>query len=503
LEKRADTGVVQSSTSSKFDNIRLFLDHRGVCRSPSVIATLLPSKNEKVDYLNDSKKETISTQISTKGSPQFFPKSGGKQLPTGGSAGCNSESVPLLSFTGMSTASSIGDFFTTTTDCPGGGHDNSEPPSWFSDLKTSRSEVEKIMARDESFNSPSDGNDLHDSHGEGRKTAVMKSLRRERKEASSKEGRSSARHNATDDGHGNLDSETKNVVVSCNNAEKISVPRTRRPSGGDGGVGGGGIGGSAVLFQPAAVPRRGGRGGRRRGLNKEDERKEEASLRQSLEALSKSDLRNRGRIECELRSSAIIEVDKLRATNCDSRSTYPSAGLQSLNLSHFDVADGVLSDEIEKQNILKQRSHRIDEVQETVSSALQDLASVMSNLTMSGKHSLFSPASAQQQPSPQHFSDDSAPTGAASGHNDAARGQHGGDEGPLALALEYEHEHEHEHEHGVESPTASQEAPKRQQQRCTSVVSTPIDEDFLESSVYEIPVLPRGKVFQFDVISTW
>jgi hypothetical protein len=50
--------------------------------------------------------------------------------------------------------------------------------------------------------------------------------------------------------------------------------------------------------------------------------------------------------------------------------------------------------------------------------------------------------------------------------------------------------------------TGSQEEPSAQQRHQT-FNSVPLDDSYLESSVYEIPVLPSGKVFEFDVLSTW
>ena len=409
--------MVQSSKSfTNVENIRLLLDHHGNCRRPSAIAALLLSKHEDVTQLNDTKKTTISTQVSSR-RPDLMSK-GNHVSSTDGA-----NSVPALSFTGMSTASSVGDFM-TTTDVVEASEDTNEP-SWFSDLKTPRSEVEKITSRDEHVIRSTDMHDDHMNGGLTRKTST-KSRR------ASKDASMITRHRqiVTDVNREHsvieLCASTETPMVSrrhvgeSNDDSKNTspVPRSRVTSEN-----------SVLLSQlpsaaGGAVPRRGGR----RCVTKAEEREEEASFRQSLEALKKSDQSNRSRIESELRSS-----------------THMESVLMPSELRHLDVADGVLSNEIEKQNILKQRSVRIDAVQEKVSSALQDLATTMSTINNFGRR------------------DD--------------------DEGLTALDNE------------EVGSIGSQE-----EQRTST---TCFDDNYLENSVYEIPVSPSGTIFKLEILSNW
>eukprot|EP00661_Eupelagonemidae_sp_cell13_P004624 gene4624-257_t len=323
---------------------------------------------------------------------------------------------------------------------------NEDEPMWFSDLKTPRSEVEKSLICDETikFGKTHDDDILNDfKHNT---TVLKKSSSRRLSTECTGVTSAKAQGAVVEDQSDKLITEMNCQTNGCSNPSATPLP----PS---------------VVYQSRAAigPKKGGR----RRLNKEEERAEDSSLRYSLDALSKSDRKTRGRIESELLT--FFSKDEKSHHMNDAR-----AGVNSeLSLHNMDyLSDGVLNSEIEKQNLLKLRSNRIDEVQETVSSALQDLASVMSNLTKSGV------VMTQVSPDvpPTEITSECSPVmkvNSSSSNNKQSNVN-------VLSALNDE----------MENVLCSEGSKK-----------LPLSD--LESSTHEIPVLPSGQVLQLDILSTW
>lgn len=402
-------------SASNFDNIRYLVDHVGFGRRPSVTVPLAPSKQESFCDLNDSQKATISNQISSK-------------------VGNVGKDVPSLFFTGMSTASSIGEHMKLISTLPPESHDVRSPqdcnePTWFSDLKTPRMEFDESGERDNDLlTMPEHSQQIVSKRDDRRNGSAKASARRLSKEVS----------------------RTENIISDP------ELPVKQKYTGTD----------SLVSVPVAGFPMKslGPRRGGRRRPSKEDEHAEEVSLRNSLEAMNKSDRRNRGRIENKLQSSLEIDRDQVVCGEEKAPIINDERNLFCLN----EVAGGVLNSEIEKQNALKNRSNRIDEVQVTVSSALQDLATVMSTLTSSGKH-------------PSH-------TLTQSSTHSPVQGIGLNDNSDVLSSLNKE----------VMAPICPQD----------SFENIPPDLDSKQGELecdisYDIPVLPSGQVLQFDILSTW
>mmetsp|Transcript_19318 Transcript_19318/g.32414 ORF Transcript_19318/g.32414 Transcript_19318/m.32414 type:complete len:1405 (+) Transcript_19318:858-5072(+) len=435
-----EKGCTKASYSSleyatDFENVRLLVDHFGHNRKPTVIVALVPPKLKSDVRLNDSQKSTISTQLS-------HVRSNVTSSNMRGPPNQNGDNVTHLGFTGMSTSSSIGENISISAlhspePVEQGLQQNGNEPMWFSDLKTPRSDIEKSSIRDDSIKFANTHGD-HILNEIKHDTTVPKNM----KTSSSRKLRmectmTSVKPQSTTVGDQN-DILKVNSQIGSNNPSVANHPK-------------GAIG-----------PKKGGR----RRLNKEEQRAEESSLRHSLEALSKSDRRTRGRIESELQTyfskgekSHLIE---------DARAN------PELELHNMDcLSDGVLDNEIEKQNVLKLRSNRIDEVQETVSSALQDLASVMSNLTKSGvMMTQVSPVI----PQTESISECSPPVMKAKSPNSYT-------------------------ERSSVDMISTLNDELKNALSCEGATKLPHCD--VESSTHEIPVLPSGQVLQFDILSTW
>ena len=210
----------------------------------------------------------------------------------------------------------------------------------------------------------------------------------------------------------------------------------------------------------------GSRRSRRRVDNHTCKQDKASVLQKSLEALSQSDLRNRGRIESELGNFAeVMNYDQISSsiTKC-------GPDLSGLEKS---VGDSLKKCEIEKQCALKERAERIGEVQETVSSTLQDLASVMSCLKLSKKNEDFS----------------------ANVHSDphqriAPFGEKSIDE--LISPIEKGNVELANHEDVTNFVEAAQVS--------SDIMS---GSNYLDCSLCEIPILPKGKQLELEILSTW
>lgn len=205
------------------------------------------------------------------------------------------------------------------------------------------------------------------------------------------------------------------------------------------------------------------RNGRRRLHNEEEEKKEEASLRQSLDALKKSERKNRGRIEHEVANVfSINSTEQALPQLPDSiveevtKENDISKGGDFYEMHHKKVSDGVLSGEIEKQKKIKERSHRIGQIQETVSNTLQGLASVMSS----------------NIPAERVLNTESSSNKFEAKGKEIAKGD------DIFCSSQ-----------AVDMNCIPPEV-------C-------VEESYMESSVYEIPVLPRGKSLIIEILSTW
>jgi hypothetical protein len=231
-----------------------------------------------------------------------------------------------------------------------------------------------------------------------------------------------------------------------------------------------------------------------RKSRRQTKQEEEEKLRQSMDALNASDRHNRGRLEQELTtvsggrheagggSSTMPKISESSDGN-DSGVDMSPLSLEAtvaVNLSNRrmraleELSGGVLDKELVgdqppggHRRMLRQRSERIDQVQEKVTSALASLAGMMATL----------PGSTRQQQQPEHAQLNLSPI------------------------------HKNMPVPGPSSSAVSGEL----LDRSLDTSGVPLDDDiddilaesYLESSVYDIPVLPKGRIMELEVLSTW
>lgn len=231
-----------------------------------------------------------------------------------------------------------------------------------------------------------------------------------------------------------------------------------------------------------------------RKSRRETKKEEEEKLRQSLEALNASDRHNRGRLEQELTTASAGRFESSGGTMPKISESSDGSELSvdmtpmsleatvAVNLSNRrmraleELTGGVLDNELVgdrspgggQRKVLRQRSERINQVQEKVTTALASLAGMMATL----------PGQSRQQQPPEHATLNLSPI-----HKNAPS---------FSVTTEPS-----AREIVTDRPSDVPEAP------LDDGIDDILAESYLDSSVFEIPVLPKGRIMEVEVLSTW
>jgi protein JBTS26 len=249
------------------------------------------------------------------------------------------------------------------------------------------------------------------------------------------------------------------------------------------------------------------------------------SLRQSLDALNDSDRKNRGRLQQELTTVVISgrgadhHLHHPSGSDADDDPhTIPLEATVAVNMrmqALETLSGGVLDQEMNQTNnvttqkqMLRQRSERIDKVQEKVSSALASLAGMMSSLPGGGGGGSKSSnsESKDQNRTEQHAPvSQTAPRALRSQFSDPLVGGSESAPAPSTSVATADDEiskiMEMVNGLDMEMSTQSVFVPQdlHHQQRKAGQ-SSPID---LESSLHETPLFPQGTFLEIVILSTW
>eukprot|EP00602_Paraphysomonas_sp_CaronLab_P009978 CAMPEP_0185037942 /NCGR_PEP_ID=MMETSP1103-20130426/32999_1 /TAXON_ID=36769 /ORGANISM="Paraphysomonas bandaiensis, Strain Caron Lab Isolate" /LENGTH=1795 /DNA_ID=CAMNT_0027576163 /DNA_START=144 /DNA_END=5534 /DNA_ORIENTATION=- len=445
--------------------------------------------------LAQSKKKTVRTTVPPLGGiRESRPESMTEQQNT-------TKTDVSLNFSGLSSASSVGMSTTDFLNMEGttgkerakesiGKSSTKGDPDWLSDLKTPR---DGIASEKEGADGRSVGSVRHvDIFAEdGMVPLGARGSRPGSRRRGNDSGASNEVKRTPNDGFGSdytpPDAERGTNTEDNSSSTKKASRGSRRRGGGES------VSASppcesldAKRTQRQDIHQSGGR----RKSRRETQKEEEESLRQSLEALRNSDRRNRGRLEQELHTvgggkdhsnSGIGGMPQISETGDDDGEGGSNAipvSLESttaVNISNMrmraleQVSGGALDKELGKmegnqKSMLRQRSQRIDQVQETVSSALASLAGVMATLPGAPKGE---PEHAKLQLSSSRPNLDSESVSMA----------------PQTSNLD------------VANPPDDPMA--------NINIDDLLADSFMESSVCEIPVMPKGRVFEIEILSTW
>ena len=247
-----------------------------------------------------------------------------------------------------------------------------------------------------------------------------------------------------------------------------------------------------------------------RKSRREAKKEEEERLRQSMDALSASDRRNRGRLEQELtiagggrhetveggkrrampqigeaeEADQAVDIDvsplSLEATVAVNLTTRRMKALEELAVGG-ELDRELLGEAVnrgDQRMVLRQRSQRIGQVQEKVSNALASLAGVMS--TMPGQ-SKGPPEHTTLKLTPSNLDPSTSPDGGK------VMGR-GTDQAILSIP-----------------DTAPKDVAEVDvlQASLEGGIDDLLAESYLEGSMCEIPVLPKGRILEIEVLSTW
>jgi hypothetical protein len=478
---------------------------RVLCLSPNEGRTpsnVIPFSSD----LNDTKKATVVTTLplnpirkSTVAKEESKPKyedsltfSGLASSTTSSSMAMSSSTYPLTDLDNEAAATS------------------SSVPSWFSDLKTPRPALasqqiaEQDAADQEVLTKP---NSRPGSRRSRVDVSTPNPLLQEKDESAPRKQPTSrgSRRNPK-----KLDSFSSEEVREPQKIESSSVSSTRHA-------------------KPTIAKRK----------TRQEEQEEDLTLRHSLDALNDSDRKNRGRLQQELTTVVIsggagdypLPASATRSgANSEEESQHgiPLEATVAVNLrmkAVENLSGGVLDQELQQQtatqksSLLRQRSERIDKVQEKVTSALETLAGVMSTLPRGGGGGGFKYGGGNSETKSLRAEDRRSPTAAPAPAVERRQQQPTAEDEDIAKILDMVNGLDMEMSQSIftKNTAETQQAampttqPMPTNQRIdqnssdtsdnlTSVGNAPPS---LDSTVHETPIFPKGNYLEFVILSTW
>jgi hypothetical protein len=259
---------------------------------------------------------------------------------------------------------------------------------------------------------------------------------------------------------------------------------------------------------------------------REVQKANETLFRQSLEAINKSDRANRGRLQQEIFTAASADVnngtvpeepsEQMRVLNKQTSGEISNIGIPleatvAVNISQMrmkaveSVGEGTLGSELslvkQQRQALRQRSERIDQVQEKVSSALANLAGVMSSL---------SGGASRNSDHTTKLLTGGANIVATKSHLSKLQSEKPFSNEPQLIESRGTDNSEPQNMPRTDEPIAPQPSEGTMSGALdlaeanfgVSVSADPTD-SFLENSICEIPVMPKGRLLEIEILSTW